>query len=130
MRTLIAATIALSAALPAAAQTRWKEIGKTATTNIVYVDPKSVKTANGIITARIQVKFVVPVNTPKGTWKLSRHVAMFDCAKQRVAAKSSTYYGDAAGTKILDSNVIKLPGFGVAIGGSMTQVALDYFCKK
>lgn len=111
-------------------QAGWKEIGKTSANNPVYVDPKSVKTKAGIITARIQVKFVTPVKTPKGEWKLSRHEAMFDCAKRTVAAKSSVYYGDAAATKVVERSAPVIPGFGSPIGGSMTQVALDYLCKK
>ncbi|HEX4354518.1 MAG TPA: surface-adhesin E family protein, partial [Polyangiales bacterium] len=104
--------------------------GKTAAGNLVYVDPRSVKTKDGITSARIQVKFVTPVQTPQGVWKLSRHDAMFDCAKKTVAAKASTYYSDAAATKVVKRDVIAKPGFGPAIGGSMTQVALDYICKS
>jgi hypothetical protein len=114
----------------ASAQTRWKEAGKTSAGNIVSVDTKSLKTKDGIITAAVQVRFVTPVKTPKGEWHLSRHIAMFNCAKKTVAAKSSTYYGDDAATKVVEKNVITLPGFGPAIGGSMTQVALDYVCAR
>jgi len=38
-----------------------KEIGKTSAGNLVYVDSKTVKTVNGITTARIRVKFINPV---------------------------------------------------------------------
>ena len=82
------------------------------------------------MTARLQVRFVEPVKTQKGEWKLSRHVAMFDCAKHTVAAKSTYYYGDLAARKVLDSSIVKIPGFGSPIGGSMTQVAIDYVCHK
>ena len=109
---------------------RWKEIGKTSAGNSVYVAPKSVTTRNGIITADLQVKFATPVKVGNGEWRLSRHVAMFDCAKKTVAAKSTTYYADYAGTKVVERSAAKIPGFGPAIGGSMTQVALDYLCAK
>jgi hypothetical protein len=126
---LSAAALAVTAA-PAAAQGRWKEIGKTAAGNIIYVDPKSVKTVNGIVTARVQVKFVEPVKVPnKGEWHLSRHIASFDCAKKTVAARESTYYGDDAGTKVMQHDVVKIPGYASPIGGSMTAVAWDYLCK-
>ena len=118
------------AAAPAAAQSRWKEIGKTSAGNVVSIAPKSVKTKNGIITADLQVRFVTPVETPQGKWMLSRHVAMFDCAKKAIAAKSTTYYGDVAATKVIEKKVTAQPGFGPALGGSMAQVALDYVCKK
>jgi hypothetical protein len=131
MRTLlITAALVLAAAAPATAPARWKEIGKTSSNNVVSIDSKSVKTANGIITAHVQVRFVTPVETPKGTWRLSRHVAMFNCAKKTVAAKSSTYYSDVAAKHVVETHTVCIPGYGPAIGGSMTQVALDYVCKK
>ena len=117
-------------ALPAAAQPRWKEVGKTSVGNAVYVDPRSVKTANGIISAKVRVKFNEPVSTPKGAWKSSQVSAMFDCAKSSVAAKEASYYSDEAGTKLVEHSVNPKPGFGPAIGGSMTKVMLDYVCKK
>jgi hypothetical protein len=112
------------------AQTRWKEIGKTSTGNTVYVDPASVKKDTGIITARIRVRFLSPVILANGDqWALSHNVAMLDCAKSRVATKESIYYSDVAATKVVQRSTIAQPGFGPAIGGSMSQVALDYFCK-
>ncbi|MGH7616944.1 MAG: surface-adhesin E family protein [Gemmatimonadaceae bacterium] len=130
--TLLALLLAAAAVGPASAQSRWKEIGKTSTGNVVYVDPSSVKKDHaGIITARIRVKFTTPVALPNGThWSVSQHIAMFDCAKSRVAAKESTYYSDDAATHVVQHSTIAKPGFGSAIGGSMTQVALDHFCKK
>ena len=113
----------------ASLQSRWQEIGKTSTGNVVYVDPKSIKTVNGIVHARIRVRFVTPVEAPEGRWMLSQHSPMFDCAKSLFANKESTYYSDAAGTKVIKHTVNAKPGFGPAIGGSMTQIALDYICK-
>jgi hypothetical protein len=130
MRYFIVTGLALVAALPATARAQWKEIGKTASGNPVSVDAKSLKTKDGVTSARVQVKFVSPVQTPQGMWRLSRHDAMFNCAKKTVAAKSSTYYSDAAATKIVKKDVIGIPGFGPAIGGSMTQIALDYVCAN
>jgi hypothetical protein len=130
MRYTIIAGLALATALPAVAQAQWKEIGKTAAGNSVYVDAKSIKTKDGITSARLQVKFTEPVQTPQGPWRLSRHDAMFNCAKKTVAAKSSTYYSDAAGTKVAKKDVVKIPGFGSPIGGSMTKDALDYVCAN
>jgi hypothetical protein len=128
----IALTIApLAPVSPLAAQARWKEIGKTSTGNTVYVDPASVKKDTGIITARIRVRFLSPVILANGDQvALSHDVAMFDCAKSRVAKKESTYYSDVAATKVVQHTTIAQPGFGPALGGSLSQVALDYFCKK
>jgi hypothetical protein len=129
MRYSTVTALALAISLPSVARAQWKEIGKTSAGNPISVDARSIKTKDGITSARIQVRFVTPVETPQGTWRLSRHDAMFNCAKKTVAAKSSTYYSDLAATKVVKRDVIKIPGYGPAIGGSMTQIALDYVCK-
>jgi hypothetical protein len=128
---IAAAAVCLALVAPARAQAqgRWKEIGKTSAGNPVYVDPGSIKTVNGIVHARIRVRFITPVDAPEGKWLSSQHAAMFDCAKSTLANKESTYYSDAAGTKVIKHTVNAKPGFGPALGGSMTQVALDYICK-
>jgi hypothetical protein len=47
-----------------------------------------------------------------------------------IAPKESVYYSGEAGKSVVERTSIAQPGFGPAIGGSMTQVALDYMCKK
>ena len=116
--------------LSAQAQGRWKDIGKTPSGNSVYVDPRSIKTVNGITTARLRVKFDPPVQTPQGPWAASQHLAMFDCAKSTIAVKETVYYANEKTNKIVERKVIAQPGFGPAIKGSLSQVALDYICKK
>lgn len=115
-------------AFAAAAQARWREIGKTSGGNSVYVDPRSVKKVNGIITARVRVKFEPPVKTPQGLWATSQTLAMFDCAKSAIAAKETIYYIDEKAGKIAERKVNAQPGFGPALGGSMAKLALDYLC--
>ena len=66
MRPFIVAFVLLLPSERALAQSRWKEIGKTSSGNSVYVDPRSVKTVNGIVNARVRVKFTPPVATPQG----------------------------------------------------------------
>lgn len=127
LETLLLVTMAT---MPAWAQGRWKEIGTTSAGNSVYVDPASVKTVSGVITARIRVKFAEPVKTPEGLWVASHHIAMFDCAHSSVGAKESIYYSDEAANKIVKARRSPSLGSGPAIGGSMAQVALDYMCKK
>lgn len=114
----------------AAAQSRWKEIGKTSAGNAVYVDPRSVKKVSGLVTARVRVRFDPPVKTPKGPWATSQTLATFDCAKSAVAAKENVYYADAAGTRVVDRTVNAKPGFGPVLQGSMGEIALAYLCKK
>lgn len=115
---------------PAAAQGRWKEIGKTTAGNSVYVDPSTVKTVNGIVTARIRVKFTPPVATPEGNWVTSQHLAMFNCEKSSVATKESIYFADESGKKVVEKKTNVIPGYGPAFAGSMAKVVLDYLCKK
>jgi len=129
MRSAIAALLVLLPATSVHAQTRWKEMGKTTTGNPVYVDPRSVKKVNGIITAHIRVVFVKPVDASPGVvWKSSQHIAMFDCAKSTVAAKETIYFADTTGKRVVEKKTIAQPGFGSPIGGSMTKLALDYLC--
>jgi hypothetical protein len=130
MRPVILAFVLLLSAESAAAQSRWKEIGKTSSGNSVYVDPRTVKKVNGIVTARLRVKFTTPVATPQGAWVTSQHLAMFDCAKATVAAKETIYFADESGTKVVERKTIAKPGFGPALGGSMAKVALDYLCAE
>ena len=123
-------TLACIAPTVAHAQKRWKEIGKTSAGNVVLVDTRSVKTSKGITSALLEVKFTTPVEAGAGVrWYMSKHEALFDCSKRYLASKSNTYYGDPAGTKVVRRDVNKMPGFGPPLEGSMTQVAVDYFCK-
>jgi hypothetical protein len=131
MRTLTLPLLLLAGvSLSAQAQGRWKDIGKTSSGNSVYVDPRSIKTVNGIITARVRVKFDPPVQTPQGQWTTSQHVAMFDCAKSSIAVKESVYYTNEKTNKVAERKVNAQPGYGPALKGSLSQVALDYVCKK
>lgn len=122
----LAATIGLAPA--ARAQSRWKEIGKTSSGNSVFVDTKSVKRANGIVTAVVRVRFTTPVQSANGAITSSRTVAMFDCAKKTIAAKENTYFIDERTNRIADHTVNKIPGFGPALKGTLADVALTYFC--
>jgi hypothetical protein len=121
-------TILLLLPAVASAQSRWKEIGKTSGGNSVYVDPRSVKKVNGIITARVRVKFEPPVKTQQGMWETSQTLAMFDCAKSSIAAKETIYYANEKTGKVAERKVNAQPGFGPALGGSMGKLAMDYLC--
>lgn len=123
---------ALLLVLPAAAsaQARWKEIGRTASGNSVYVDPRSVHTAKGRTEATVRVVFTTPVQTPEGAWYTARTKATFDCATRKLAVKENTYYGNAKETKVVERKVNKIPGYGAVPAGSLGAVALEYFCRK
>lgn len=127
----LALVVAATAVIPAAAQAqrRWKDIGTTASGNVVSVDLRSVKRANGIIAAVVRVKFTQPVQSPNGAITSARTSAMFDCAKRTIAAKENTYYLDERTNRVADHTVNKQPGFGPALKGTLGDVALTYFCK-
>lgn len=118
--------------LPAAAtaQSHWKAIGKTASGNTVYVDPRSVHAAKGLTQATVRVVFTTPVQTPEGAWYSARTKATFDCATRKLAVKENTYYGNAKETKVVERKVNKIPGYGMVPAGSLGAVALDYFCRN
>jgi hypothetical protein len=109
-------------------QKKWTDIGTTAAGNHVFVDPKSVKRTDNLVAATVRVVFGTPVKTAKGTWMSSRTTATFDCAARKLAAKENTYYGDAKETKVVEKKVNAQPGYGVALGGTMGAVAMQYLC--
>ena len=127
MRKLVLALLLVPSV--AEAQKKWTPIGTTASGNPVFVDSKSVKRTDSLVSATVRVVFSTPVQTPKGAWMSSRTSATFDCVRKRLAAKENVYYGDAKETKVVDRKVNAIPGYGPALGGSMGALALDYLCK-
>lgn len=83
MRTVMLLVLVLSSLAAQSASGRWRQIGTTVTGNPVYLDPKSVTTTNGIVTATIRTTYTKAVATPKGPITASRAIAMFDCARSR-----------------------------------------------
>jgi hypothetical protein len=110
-------------------QKKWTDIGTTAAGNHVFVDSKSVKRSGNLVSATVRVVFTEPVKTAKGTWMSSRTNATFDCAAKKLAAKDNTYYGDAKETKVVEKKVNARPGYGVALGGTMGALAMQYLCS-
>lgn len=130
MRTLALAFLLVAAPwMPSQAQAKWKDIGRTASGNMVSLDPRSVTRKGNLVTATVRVIFTPPVKAQRGTWASSRVTATFDCQRKYLAARENVFYSDAKGTKVVERNVLKLPGFGPAIGGSLGMVALDHLCK-
>ena len=109
-------------------QKKWTDIGTTAAGNHVFVDPKSVKRTGDLVSATVRVVFTTPVQTPKGAWVSSRTKATFDCTAKKLAVKENAYYGAAKETKVVEKNVNAQPGYGVALGGTMAAVAMQYLC--
>lgn len=125
------AAILVITPLSASAQARWKEIGKTASGNRVYVDPRSVHTLKkDLVDATVRVVFTTPVQSPQGPLYATRTKATFNCTTRRLAVKENTFYGNARETKVVERKVNKIPGFGWVPEGSLGAVALDYLCRK
>ena len=130
MRTLVIGVVLLACVAPAASAQKWKDIGKTASGNVVSVDPKSVKRTGNLVSATVRVVFTPPVKAARGTWASSKTTATFDCSRRYLAAKENVFYSDSNSTKVVERNVNKQPGFGPALGGSLGGLAVDYLCKK
>ena len=128
MRSLGLGVLLLACVAPVASAQKWKDIGKTASGNVVSVDPKSVKRNGNMVAATVRVVFTPPVKAARGMWASSKTIATFDCTKRYLAAKENVYYSDAASTKVIERNVNKQPGFGPALGGSLGGLAVDYLC--
>ena len=124
------AAIAAAAPRAAAAQSRWRELGKTSVGNTVFVDRRSVKRDSGVVTATLRVVMAKPVNTPRGGITSSRTVAMLDCGKRLVAVKENTFFLDEKSNSIYQHSKVGKPGFGPAIKGSLPDVALTELCKR
>ncbi len=113
---------------PTARAQKWKDIGKTASGNVVSIDPRSVKRKGDTVSATVRVVFTDPVKASRGIWKSSKTTAMFDCRKRYLAAKENVYYSDEKGTKVVERSVNKMPGFGPGLTGSLGGISVDYFC--
>ena len=129
MRAVMLLVLVLSSLAAQSASDRWRQIGTTVTGNPVYLDPKSVTTANGIITARIRTTYTKAVATPKGPITASRAIAMFDCAKKQVAVKESVIWHDERKGTIYEKRAPTQPGFGPAFTSNCSGVALAHLCQ-
>ena len=115
---------------PAGTRGRWQPIGQTGAGNPVELDARSVKRANGIVTATVRTVYVKPMRSTKGPVTSAKTVAMFDCATRRTAVKENTYYHDERANRVYERRVVGQPGFAVTLGGSATAVALDHLCRS
>lgn len=128
MRTVVLAAGLLVSIASLVQGQRWKDIGTTSSGNVVSIDPKSVKRAGNLVSATVRVVFKPPVKAARGTWASSRITADFNCTTRYLASKGSTYYADEKGTKVVERSVIKQPGFGPGLSGSLGGIAVDYLC--
>lgn len=130
MRSLAFSIILLATLAPVVSAQKWKDIGTTASGNVVSVDPRSIKRDGTMVSATVRVVFTPPVKAARGTWASSKTTATFDCAKRYLAAKENVFYSDVKSTKVIERSVNRQPGFGPALGGSLGGVAVDFLCRK
>lgn len=128
----LAALASLAALAPrdlAAQRTpRWKEIGRTANGNPIEVDPKSLRVTNGITHATVHVRLLTPGKSPKGPVTSSKTIVQLDCAKRLVAIPEHWYYLNEKKGEVYTHQKTDRPGYGPALGGSMTAVVMDKLC--
>ena len=128
IRSLALGVLLLGSGATVAGAQKWKDIGKTASGNVVSVDPKSIKRTGSMVSATVRVVFTPPVKAARGLWASSKTMATFDCTKKYLAAKENVFYSDAKSTKVIERSVNKQPGFGPALRGSLGGLAVDYLC--
>ena len=128
MRSFLLGAVILASIAPGAQAQKWTTIGTTSSGNIVSIDPRSVKRRGDLVSATVRVVFTPPVKAARGMWASSRIAADFDCNKRYLASKGSVYYSDEKGTKIVERSVIKQPGFGPGLSGSLGGISVDYLC--
>ena len=92
------------------------------------MDPRSISTKDGIVTAKVRVTYLEPIKMPAGPVSAVHTTAMFDCAKKSVAVKESVFYGDEAKGTIVERRAPKQPGFGPVFRSNFSGVALDHLC--
>jgi hypothetical protein len=126
---VLLAALVSSSPMRAQGAPKWQEIGKTSTGNPVYIDPKSVKTAAGIVTATVRVVYTEPVSTPQGPITGSRAVAMFNCATKTVAVRENIIWHDEKKGTVYRKSAPKQPGFGPALRSTFAHVALEHLCR-
>ena len=121
---------ALALLLLALQSPRWTPIGNTGDGNPVLVNARSVKKKGTMVDATVRVQFLKPKKMRGGDVTSSRTTLTFDCAKEMFAVKENVYFFDEKTNKVFQRDVVKTPGFGPVMGGSMTKVAYDHLCKK
>ncbi len=117
----------LCAAQSASAQAL-KNIGETSAGTPVFLEPKSVSKAGGIVTATLRVALSPTIKTAGREMVSLRSTTMIDCAAQTSATKERWFYYDTKFRTEARHDVPGKPGFGPAIKGSLADVALKHFC--
>lgn len=105
------------------------KIGVTAVGTPVMLEARSVSRTNDVITATVRALLQPPMKAPKGDYKSTRSIAMFNCVEQTVATKERWFYYDEKGTKEARHDKPGIPGFAQTTKGSLADVALIYLCS-
>ncbi|MBL0169774.1 MAG: hypothetical protein IPP90_03445 [Gemmatimonadaceae bacterium] len=122
------ASVCLLAIVPTAQAQKLTKIGATSVGTPVMLEARSVTRAGDVVTATVRAVLQPPMKSPKGDYRSTRSVALFNCAEQTVATKERWFYYDEKGTKEARHDKPGIPGFGPTIKGSLADVALVYLC--
>jgi hypothetical protein len=125
---LLALLLCIAATASAQGATRWQEIGKTSTGNVVYVDSRSIKDSAGMKVAVVRTVYTDSVPTPAGPITGSRSRAVFNCAEQKVAVLENIIYHDERANRIYRRSAPRVPGYSVAPTSSFAHVAMQHLC--
>ncbi|MEQ1690390.1 MAG: surface-adhesin E family protein [Gemmatimonas sp.] len=104
------------------------KIGTTTVGTPVMLETRSVSRSNDIVTATVRAILQPPIKAPKGDYKSTRSIAMFNCIERTVATKERWFYYDEKGTREARHDKPGLPGFGPTTKGSLADVAMAYLC--
>ena len=103
-------------------------IGTSSAGTPVMLESKSVKRADGIVTATLRVELKPTIKTATGDMVSMRSIMMFDCAKKTSATKERWFYYDAKYTKEARHDKPGIPGFGPPIKGTPADIGIAHFC--
>ena len=104
------------------------KIGTTSVGTPVMLEARSVTRTGDTVTATVRALLQPAMKSPKGDYKSTRSIAMFNCGEQTVATKERWFYYDEKGTKEARHDKPGIPGFAAPFKGSLSDVAMMYLC--
>jgi hypothetical protein len=125
---LVAITLSLLCGARILSAQALTNIGATSAGTPVFLEPKSISRAGGIVTATLRVAIDPPMKTAGRAIVSLRSTSMINCAAQTSATKERWFYYDAKFKTEARHDTPGIPGYGPAIKGSLADVALKHFC--
>jgi hypothetical protein len=128
MRIAAPVTLALfaTAALAAAA---WQPLGENANGNKVFVDPWSVRSADGITTVVYRTEVKGGLETPGGAITSMRSTMRVNCKDRTAAGVEVVLYEDEAKGKVFSRNRAQKIEYGKEPAGSAADMVIRHLCR-